>query len=206
MRGHALGSLSATISRLVPSTIAGSAQLSQDLCSTSYSHQQYRGMATKKAGGTARQNPDSASRNLGTKFTHNEVIFPGQIIVRQRGTKWLPGTGVGLGRDHTIFAKTVGRVNYSKEAVRSASGQMKERTVVSVQPITQDPAMQASMVAERARIKRDMLRSRAHEAALFFPMAAAQPAFIGVPMPVPAAAAGSKAAKKPVAKQAAPAS
>lgn len=49
--------------------------------------QQARGMATKKAGGTARQRPDTLSRNLGTKYLHNELVFPGMIIVRQRGTK-----------------------------------------------------------------------------------------------------------------------
>lgn len=67
--------------------------------STSYPSHQWDQVrtATKKAGGTARQNPDTKSRNLGVKFLHNEIVFPGQIIVRQRGTKWHPGYNVGLG-------------------------------------------------------------------------------------------------------------
>uniref|UniRef100_A0A7S0WVT8 50S ribosomal protein L27, chloroplastic n=1 Tax=Chlamydomonas leiostraca TaxID=1034604 RepID=A0A7S0WVT8_9CHLO len=161
---------------------------------------QHRGMATKKAGGSARQNPDSKSRNLGTKFLHDEVVFPGQIIVRQRGTKWHPGDNVGIGKDHTIFAKSVGKVHFSKQTVQFTPDRSKDRTVVSVVPLvgndSQSPAyreLEARMIAERAQIKRDMLRSRAHEAALFFPAPQAQPAFRGIPLPAPAAAAASPA-------------
>jgi large subunit ribosomal protein L27 len=168
--------------------------------------QHHRGMATKKAGGSARQNPDSKSRNLGAKFVHNEVVFPGQIIVRQRGTKWHPGENVGLGKDHTIFAKSVGKVHFSKQTVQFTPDRSRDRTVVSVVPIvgndSQSPAykeLEARMIAERAQIKRAMLRSRAHEAALFFPAPQAQPAFRGIPLPAPAPAAASKPA--PTAKQ-----
>lgn len=101
---------------------------SSSSCSNQPSYTPLRGMATKKAGGTARQKPDTPGRNLGTKFCHNELVFPGQIIVRQRGTKWHPGDNVGLGRDHTIFSKAVGRVQFKTEA----GPRDKERTVVSV--------------------------------------------------------------------------
>jgi large subunit ribosomal protein L27 len=115
--------------------------ISDDLCSwsgqsspCSSSQPSYiavRGMATKKAGGTARQKPDTPGRNLGTKFCHNELVFPGQIIVRQRGTKWHAGDNVGLGRDHTIFSKAVGRVRFTTEP----GPRDQERTVVSVDAI-----------------------------------------------------------------------
>ena len=61
-------------------------------------------MAHKKAGGSSRNGRDSKGRRLGVKKFGGETVQPGSILVRQRGTKWWPGTGVGLGRDHTIFA------------------------------------------------------------------------------------------------------
>ena len=61
-------------------------------------------MAHKKAGGSSRNGRDSAGRRLGVKKYGGEAVIPGNIIVRQRGTKWWPGEGVGMGRDHTIFA------------------------------------------------------------------------------------------------------
>ena len=61
-------------------------------------------MAHKKAGGSSRNGRDSKGRRLGVKKFGGEAVIPGNILVRQRGTKHWPGTGVGLGRDHTIFA------------------------------------------------------------------------------------------------------
>jgi large subunit ribosomal protein L27 len=61
-------------------------------------------MAHKKAGGSSRNGRDSAGRRLGVKKYGGEAVIPGNILVRQRGTRWFPGQGVGLGRDHTIFA------------------------------------------------------------------------------------------------------
>ena len=61
-------------------------------------------MAHKKAGGSSRNGRDTAGRRLGIKKFGGEVVIPGNIIVRQRGTKWHPGTNVGIGKDHTIFA------------------------------------------------------------------------------------------------------
>jgi large subunit ribosomal protein L27 len=71
-------------------------------------------MAHKKAGGSSRNGRDSAGRRLGVKKFGGEDVIPGNIIIRQRGTKWHPGTGVGMGKDHTIFAKIEGQVLFSK--------------------------------------------------------------------------------------------
>ena len=70
-------------------------------------------MAHKKSGGSSRNGRDSAGQRLGVKVYGGEVINAGQIIVRQRGTKFHPGTNVGLGRDHTLFAKATGAVKYT---------------------------------------------------------------------------------------------
>ena len=83
-------------------------------------------MAHKKAGGSSRNGRDSAGRRLGIKKYGGERVIPGNIIVRQRGTKWRPGNNVGLGKDHTIFALVPGRVAFD-------SGRSK-RTSVSVEP------------------------------------------------------------------------
>ncbi len=83
-------------------------------------------MAHKKAGGSSRNGRDSAGRRLGVKKFGGEAVLPGNIIVRQRGTKWHPGDNVGIGRDHTIFARTEGRV-----AFRRRTG---GRVYVSVEP------------------------------------------------------------------------
>ncbi len=83
-------------------------------------------MAHKKAGGSSRNGRDSAGRRLGVKRFGGEVVIPGNIIVRQRGTKFHPGSNVGMGRDHTLFALIEGRV-----AFRVKTG---SRTYVSVEP------------------------------------------------------------------------
>ena len=73
-------------------------------------------MAHKKAGGSSRNGRDSAGKRLGIKAFGGEHVIPGNIIARQRGTQWHPGTNVGLGKDHTIFALTAGNVNYRTKA------------------------------------------------------------------------------------------
>ncbi len=83
-------------------------------------------MAHKKAGGSSRNGRDTAGRRLGIKKYGGEKVIPGNIIVRQRGTKWKPGDNVGLGKDHTIFALIEGQVKF-----RTKTG---GRTFVSVQP------------------------------------------------------------------------
>jgi large subunit ribosomal protein L27 len=83
-------------------------------------------MAHKKAGGSSRNGRDSAGRRLGVKKYGGEAVIPGNILVRQRGTKHWPGVGVGLGKDHTIFAVTEGTVSFRKG--------FKGRSFVSVLP------------------------------------------------------------------------
>jgi large subunit ribosomal protein L27 len=82
-------------------------------------------MATKKAGGSSRNGRDSAGRRLGVKKFGGQVVEAGNIIVRQRGTKWHPGKNVGIGKDHTIFATIAGVVKFVKSA-------HKKRTFIDV--------------------------------------------------------------------------
>lgn len=71
-------------------------------------------MAHKKAGGSSRNGRDSAGKRLGVKKAGGEAVISGNIIVRQRGTKYHPGHNVGLGRDHTIFATKAGKVEFHR--------------------------------------------------------------------------------------------
>ena len=71
-------------------------------------------MAHKKAGGSSRNGRDSAGRRLGVKKFGGEVVVAGNIIIRQRGTRFHPGANVGMGRDHTLFALKDGRVAFDK--------------------------------------------------------------------------------------------
>ena len=73
-------------------------------------------MAHKKAGGSSRNGRDTAGRRLGVKKFGGEAVIAGNIIIRQRGTKMKPGTNVGLGKDHTIFALTDGHVKFTRRA------------------------------------------------------------------------------------------
>jgi large subunit ribosomal protein L27 len=73
-------------------------------------------MAHKKAGGSSRNGRDTAGRRLGVKKFGGEAVLAGNIIIRQRGTKWRPGENVGLGKDHTIFALVEGHVLFSTRA------------------------------------------------------------------------------------------
>jgi large subunit ribosomal protein L27 len=84
-------------------------------------------MAHKKAGGSSRNGRDTAGRRLGVKCFGGETVIPGNIIIRQRGTKWHPGTNVGMGRDHTLYAEVEGTVSF-----RSSKG---GRQFVSVEPL-----------------------------------------------------------------------
>ncbi len=73
-------------------------------------------MATKKAGGSSRNGRDSEGRRLGIKVSGGARVIPGNIILRQRGTQWHPGDGVGMGKDHTIFATREGIVEFREKA------------------------------------------------------------------------------------------
>jgi large subunit ribosomal protein L27 len=84
-------------------------------------------MAHKKAGGSSRNGRDTAGRRLGIKKFGGEPVVAGNILVRQRGTKWHPGANVGLGRDHTIFALIDGKVEFSRRS--------DDKVHVSVRPL-----------------------------------------------------------------------
>lgn len=84
-------------------------------------------MAHKKAGGSSRNGRESESKRLGVKRFGGEQVRAGNIIIRQRGTKWHPGANVGMGKDHTLFALQPGAVSFA----RKANG----RTYVSVNPM-----------------------------------------------------------------------
>ena len=94
-------------------------------------------MAHKKAGGSSRNGRDSHSQRLGLKIFGGEQVLAGNIIARQRGTKWHPGRNVGLGRDHTLFALIDGRLEFRAKS--------KGRIFVSVLP-----AAEAAPQAPRA--------------------------------------------------------
>lgn len=84
-------------------------------------------MAHKKAGGSSRNGRDSPGQRLGVKKFGGEHVLAGNIIVRQRGTRWHPGQNVGMGRDHTLFALVEGRVHFT--------GRKGGRTYIRVQPL-----------------------------------------------------------------------
>ncbi len=75
-------------------------------------------MAHKKGQGSVKNGRDSQSKRLGVKKFGGQVVIAGNIIIRQRGTKWVPGANVGLGKDYTIFALTDGRVRFDREGRR----------------------------------------------------------------------------------------
>ena len=89
-------------------------------------------MAHKKAGGSSRNGRDSAGQRLGLKIFGGEQVVAGNIIARQRGTKWHAGRNVGVGRDHTLFALTDGRIEFRTKT--------KGRIFVSVLPMTEAAA------------------------------------------------------------------
>jgi large subunit ribosomal protein L27 len=84
-------------------------------------------MAHKKAGGSSRNGRDTEGRRLGIKKSGGQEVLAGNIILRQRGTRWKPGQNVGLGRDHTIFALIPGHVRFERKA--------DDRVHVSVTPL-----------------------------------------------------------------------
>ncbi len=86
-------------------------------------------MAHKKSGGSSSNGRDTIGKRLGIKKFGGESVIPGNIIVRQRGTKWHPGKNVGLGRDYTIFAVIEGKVSFQTSS--------KGRVYVSVDPMPQ---------------------------------------------------------------------
>lgn len=90
-------------------------------------------MAHKKAGGSSRNGRDSESKRLGLKAFGGELVNAGSIIVRQRGTTFHPGQNVGIGKDHTLFAKVTGKVKFSKHGPKSKS-------TVTVEAVAGEPS------------------------------------------------------------------
>jgi large subunit ribosomal protein L27 len=93
-------------------------------------------MAQKKAGGSSKNGRDSAGRRLGVKRYGGEIVLAGNIIVRQRGTKYQPGKNVGLGKDHTIYSLVNGQVIFTQG--------MRGRPVVNVVPANDAAALKAA--------------------------------------------------------------
>ena len=89
-------------------------------------------MAHKKAGGSAKNLTDSNAKYLGVKLFAGEIVKKGSIIVRQRGTRYLPGKHVGLGRDHTLFALADGIVSFRSKRKISFTGEKPVKPVVDV--------------------------------------------------------------------------
>lgn len=90
-------------------------------------------MAHTKAGGTAKNLRDSASKRLGVKLFGGQLATAGAILVRQRGTRMEAGTGVGVGTDHTLFALRPGKVSFTERQIQKFTGRRVRRTIVSVE-------------------------------------------------------------------------
>ena len=89
-------------------------------------------MAHTKAKGTTKLGRDSVSKRLGVKLSDGQYARPGNIIIRQRGTKYVPGDGVDIGNDYTIYAIKEGKVVYTKKELPKFTGRLKQKTIVSV--------------------------------------------------------------------------
>lgn len=94
-------------------------------------------MATKKAAGTASNLTDSQPKYLGIKKNHGQFVIAGNILVRQRGTKFRPGQNVGIGKDHTLFSLTNGKVTFTNIRKSNFDNTVSKRKVVNVLPETQ---------------------------------------------------------------------
>jgi len=90
-------------------------------------------MAHKKAGGSTRLGRDSNAKRLGVKKYGGEVVKSGNIIIRQRGTRYVPGVGVGIGKDDTLFAKKDGIVKFNKKKVVQFTGELQTRQIVNIE-------------------------------------------------------------------------
>lgn len=114
-------------------------------------------MAHKKAGGSTRLGRDSASQRLGVKIFGGEAIKAGNIIIRQRGTKWHAGDNVGRGSDDTLFAKITGTVRFQKKAKLAFTGTKRVITIAHVDPIVaaaskSEPAVKSTVKKSTKKI------------------------------------------------------
>lgn len=89
-------------------------------------------MAHRKAGGSAKNLRDSKPKYLGVKLSDGETAGTGAVIIRQRGTRYMPGDGVGLGKDHTLFALRDGKVKFSSKRKKGFNDKVSVKSVVSI--------------------------------------------------------------------------
>jgi large subunit ribosomal protein L27 len=92
-------------------------------------------MAHKKAGGSSKNGRDSHAKRLGLKAFGGQIVSAGSVIVRQRGTKFMPGTNVGVGRDHTIFALQEGQISFRQKRIHKFDGRAQTQTFVNIVPV-----------------------------------------------------------------------
>jgi large subunit ribosomal protein L27 len=89
-------------------------------------------MAHKASQGSTANTRDSRSKRLGVKLFGGQIAQPGNIIVRQRGTRYLPGKNTKVSKDHTIFATKKGKVTFNKKSLKKFDGNKKVKTIVSI--------------------------------------------------------------------------
>jgi large subunit ribosomal protein L27 len=92
-------------------------------------------MAHKKAGGSSKNGRDSEAKRLGVKVFGDQAVSAGSIIVRQRGTKFFPGENAGIGKDHTIFAKIDGKVEFTEKKQMKYDGRVFKNKLINIVPI-----------------------------------------------------------------------
>ena len=92
-------------------------------------------MAHKKGEGSVKNNRDSESKRLGVKIFGNQAVKKGQVIVRQKGTKYHPGKNVGIGGDSTLFALATGTVKFQNKMVKKFHGNLRRTRIVNVEPV-----------------------------------------------------------------------
>mmetsp|Transcript_1845 Transcript_1845/g.3481 ORF Transcript_1845/g.3481 Transcript_1845/m.3481 type:complete len:180 (-) Transcript_1845:198-737(-) len=131
-----------------------------------------RSFASKAAGGSSTNSQDSAGRRLGVKKYGGKFVRAGQILVRQRGTKFHPGINVGMGRDHTLFALTEGKVKFSRTVRPSVKRHSrKTRKFVNILPEEEYHAfpkeIEEDMYDTRLRLKQHRLEQKAKDRATF---------------------------------------
>jgi large subunit ribosomal protein L27 len=104
-------------------------------------------MAHKKGGGSSRNGRDSAGRRLGIKRQDGEVVFAGTILVRQRGTRVIPGENVGVGRDHTLYARATGLVSFDTTGKDRTRANVRSLPVIEVGALAEVEVVEAAPAA-----------------------------------------------------------
>lgn len=107
-------------------------------------------MAHKKGGGSSRNGRDSAGRRLGVKRQDGEVVFAGSILVRQRGTRILAGDNVGVGRDHTLYARAAGLVAYDRTGHDRTRANVRSLPVIEVVELFEDEGAEEAVATAEA--------------------------------------------------------